>query len=273
MKIMLVSLLVLFIVFTSGCVGQSGVTAQAGGLEFRFSAEPDRIRQDESTTFHIDIENLDTLDYFTVGVQAFDSGLLQFTNPPGVCTAFAAEVRQRQIESRECTAVVANPDALIKPEEATTVRFRAGFSKKIRETFPISMLSLSEWRRQQTLGRTESGAQAFTGGDKNVKMGVSFSKAQPFVEGDKIIYQITFSNAAEGDLKNIDKFQVQYQGIVLCELERALASDKGVFPPITCVLRPSDILGESPSATAPMTFVTQYTYEIRSEIPVTIVKK
>jgi len=285
MRATAVFLLVAVFVATSGCIGQSPTTSANNDLSLSVIADPSQIRSDESFTLFVDVENKAREDIRNITIGVFDIGLFKPVNRPDCtrpfdvmyCAKYIDRLQQSQVESLECTFAVCQPDSMIQLVTTSNVALKTTFNKKIIGTFVVDMLALDEYSRLQRIGDLTSKPASLTFGDNQLQATLEFGKQPPFVAGDVVIAKLNIKNVGPGFIGTLDpaNLKITQSDLSLstfgCFFDKTFYSTNKAFPPITCVFNtPKQI---QTAATYSITFSINYGYELRANVPVSIMKK
>lgn len=191
---------------------------------------------------------------------------------PADCYVTIYGLKPGELQTLECVLNVTRPASLLGATTPTSVAIRAQFRARLSGTATPSVLSAEEWRRRQTIGTLAAEPQSYTFSDGNVKAVLSFVAQSPFVSGDRTIATLSIQSTGSGSVASLlpsDILVSQLGNAMNCQLDTPLRSERGVFPPITCMFDAPQV---DVAATYPITVTVYYDYEIRQSVPLTILK-
>jgi len=189
------------------------------------------------------------------------------------CSATIYGLHPGEIRTLRCDLRVARPEKLISQVTSNSIEARIRFTKRLSSSLVVPFLSLDEYRRRQITGDLPAASQGYSFQDKNVKVDMSFSKAPPFIAGERVLVWIDIQNIGEGRVYTIRPGQFfigQIGDALKCDLRNTLRSDVGDFPRVTCELNvPENTTFESYTLFPTL----YYDNEIRKTLNVGIMKR
>jgi hypothetical protein len=190
---------------------------------------------------------------------------------PTDCSTTIYGLRPGEVRTLECSLRLKSPETLIQDTTAN-IQLRTFFRKRLQVDDTLRFLGVEEFRRQENLGQVQRRPQAFSAGDQNVQVAVSYSKAPPFVSGEKELMRIEIKSIGGGRVYTINPSDIvvgQPGDKIKCSLETPLRSDRGEFPPITCEV---DVGQVAILENYPFSLNVYYDYEVRQSLQVPVQK-
>jgi len=268
------SILILSLVFVSGCVQQT--VSVGGNVLITMSTDPPTVFTGDEVMLSVGIENNSTKTYKNVDFEIFDYGSFAPLNPQ-VCEKTYDYLRPGEFVTFNC---------LLKAPEIEgnkQIRARVFYNSKISAVKTVEMISNEEYERRSNLGTLQLSPKEYSFDDGNIRLDIVFSRNLPLITNvgrEEYVY-LTFSNSGNGfvdsiSYEDLDVGILQHNEIISIKDQCDINENEEIdiigktFPKITCKL-PLDETGK-PMSSYDLVIELRYNYEVRKSVDIRIIE-
>jgi len=257
------------------------------GLVMSMTPDPGTILQDGTTKIHIDVTNTDIKKLDNVNVVIFNPGLLLFADGSSCAqSGVFGTLQSQEFRTFSCDL---KSNQINQDRLSTTINAKANFTTTFSAVQQMGLITEEEYNNRLATSGVQQQPTSYVYGDRNIQLQVDFSDTLPIVVKDnrKVYVKFTLRNIGNGFVNSIGTNDIQIlqkpsldtaqEGNVLqsadgrpCHLVDALYPIGNTFPSFSCqVVMPSGI---NPIASYDFIINVKYTYEIRAQTQVDIVR-